>query len=330
MSVAPAAGYIITKVKFYGDSVSAFDETSPFEATLYASKMYVNRSFCGAIGVNKIEVYGYAAPTTYTVTWKNGSTVLETDADVAEGATPEYNGNEPTKPDDDENTYEFAGWNDGTTTYAPDALPAVTGDVTYTATFTAVPKQTTSTEKTFETDTELTNATDANAPYEVGTEVWTINEGVTVTVPKGLAITGELTVQGEGTLIVNGNPGYYGNDGDMGEDSENYGEPGTNGTDGTDGGNGGNGAYAFAGTVTILSGTVYASGGEGGYKYAFYYKKTTSKAFTLIGEEFGDATTATFTPASSTKYNVRINVMDADGNVVTKQYKIVSTAQQAQ
>ena len=62
LSVTPAAGYTITKVKFYCGSGSAFDETSPFEATLYANKMYVNGSSIGSAGVNKIEVYGYAAP----------------------------------------------------------------------------------------------------------------------------------------------------------------------------------------------------------------------------------------------------------------------------
>lgn len=60
LSVTPAAGYTITKVKFYCGSGSAFDETSPFEATLYANKMYVNGSSIGSAGVNKIEVYGTA------------------------------------------------------------------------------------------------------------------------------------------------------------------------------------------------------------------------------------------------------------------------------
>ncbi|MEE3333304.1 MAG: hypothetical protein VZR54_03400 [Ruminococcus sp.] len=62
LSVAPAAGYTITKVKFYCDDGSAFDETSPFEATLYGMFMFVNGSSCGGAGVNKIEVYGYATP----------------------------------------------------------------------------------------------------------------------------------------------------------------------------------------------------------------------------------------------------------------------------
>ena len=75
-------------------------------------------------------------PATYTVTWKNGDTVLETDTDVAADSTPSYDGAEPEKTEDDDYTYAFAGWTDGENTYAADAeLPAVTGDVTYTAVF---------------------------------------------------------------------------------------------------------------------------------------------------------------------------------------------------
>ena len=137
LSVAPAAGYTITKVKFYCDDGSAFDETSPFEATLYRHEMYVNGSSYGEVGVNKIEVYGYATPTTtYTVTWKNGDTTLKTDT-VDKDAIPVYNGTTPTKAADDSKHYTFSGWSNGTTTYGlNDTLPAVSGDVTYTAVFT--------------------------------------------------------------------------------------------------------------------------------------------------------------------------------------------------
>lgn len=45
----------------------------------------------------------------FTVTWMNGTTQLETDKDVPYGATPEYNGNEPTKAEDENNTYTFLG-----------------------------------------------------------------------------------------------------------------------------------------------------------------------------------------------------------------------------
>ena len=83
----------------------------------------------------------FEAIPTYTVTWKNGDTTLETDTDVAEGTTPTYDGEVPTKAEDEQNTYTFAGWTDGENSYGlTDTLPAVSGNVTYTATFTATPK----------------------------------------------------------------------------------------------------------------------------------------------------------------------------------------------
>ena len=67
----------------------------------------------------------------YTVTWKNADgSVLETDEDVNEGAMPEYNGETPTKAADAQYSYTFAGWDK--------TIVEVTGDVTYTATYTAM------------------------------------------------------------------------------------------------------------------------------------------------------------------------------------------------
>ena len=65
----------------------------------------------------------------------DGTTVLQT-LKVPTGDTPAYTGETPTKTATAQYTYTFTGWYDGTTQYGPtDALPAVTGDVTYTATY---------------------------------------------------------------------------------------------------------------------------------------------------------------------------------------------------
>ena len=79
----------------------------------------------------------------YTVTWNNwDNSNLETDTRAAVGATPSYDGAEPTKEADNDYTYTFSGWtSSGGTFYAKGtALPAVSGNETYTAQFTAKPK----------------------------------------------------------------------------------------------------------------------------------------------------------------------------------------------
>jgi len=68
----------------------------------------------------------------YTVTWKNwDGTELYVDTQAAEGGIPAYVGPTPTKPATQTVRYEFAGWTP--------SVVAVTGNTTYTATFTEVP-----------------------------------------------------------------------------------------------------------------------------------------------------------------------------------------------
>ena len=64
----------------------------------------------------------------FTVTWKNyDGAVLEVDKNVKEGETPSYDGKTPTRPDDEDYTYTWTGWN-------PSIKPVVS-DQTYTATY---------------------------------------------------------------------------------------------------------------------------------------------------------------------------------------------------
>ena len=68
------------------------------------------------------------AALTYTITWKNyDGTTLETDLNVSQGTTPEYNGATPSKLSTAQYNYAFNAW-------SPAVVPA-TADATYTATF---------------------------------------------------------------------------------------------------------------------------------------------------------------------------------------------------
>ena len=118
-----------------------------------------------------------------------------------------------------------------------------------------------------------------------GDATLTINSDVTVTVTGGINVaSGTLTVTGPGTLVVTGAKGNDGASGWKGSNGSNGGvaisgniivqggatvtATGGNGGNGGTGafvaGNGGNGGVAFAGTLTYKSGTVTANGGSAG------------------------------------------------------------------
>jgi len=76
----------------------------------------------------------------YTVAWNIDGTTTE--EQVAYGATPEYKGTTPTKPTVGNTSYTFIGWASSLSGEALEALPAITGDVTYYAVFEEVTAQT--------------------------------------------------------------------------------------------------------------------------------------------------------------------------------------------
>lgn len=105
-----------------GQIVTAQENSSNAQYT-YA---FVSWNADAAVGNDTIIVANFSRSlNTYTVTWKNGDVVLETDNNVAYGATPVYNGAEPTYSAGEDQV--FNGWSP--------AITSVTGDVTYVATF---------------------------------------------------------------------------------------------------------------------------------------------------------------------------------------------------
>ncbi len=77
------------------------------------------------------------------------------------------------------------------------------------------------------------------------------------------------------------------------------------------------------GTAVTMKGA--ASGGSLEYFYAFYYKREANAKWISIGTPFGSATSAKFTPEAVTKYDLKVEVMDSNGNVATKTFKLTST-----
>ena len=153
-------------------------------------------------------LYAIWEPETYTVTWKNGETVLKTET-LLYGATPKYEGETPTKEADAQYTYSFSGWVDSEGN-ALTADTTVTGDVTYTAVFSSTVNTYTVTWKNadgtvLETDENVPYGTTpkydgatptkaADAQYTYTFKGWT---------PKVSAVTGNVTYTATYTQTVN-------------------------------------------------------------------------------------------------------------------------------
>ena len=129
----------------------------------------------------------------YTITWMNGDTILETDEDVPYGETPEYNGATPEKEPDDEFSYTFDGWDS--------VISAVDGDKTYKAKYSTTTN--TYTVKWFN-GTELLE-TDENVPYGETPEY----NGAEPTKEADAQFTYAFDGWEPGVSIVTGNVDYF-------------------------------------------------------------------------------------------------------------------------
>ena len=141
---------------------------------------------------------------TYTVTWQDANgTVLETDENVAYGTVPTYDGETPTKAADAQYTYAFKGWN-------PE-ITAVTGNVTYTAEYTATVNTYTVTwvdesNNVLETDTDVAYGTMPSYDGETPTKADDDSYSYTFSgwTPEVSSVTGNMTYQATftATLLV--------------------------------------------------------------------------------------------------------------------------------
>ena len=95
--------------------------------SLYTDQYTADANATKSVGADRSVYAAYSRTVqTYTVTWKNAdNTTLETDTGVAYGSMPTYNGTTPT-------------YNGQTSTGWTPAVSAVTGDVTYTASYVPV------------------------------------------------------------------------------------------------------------------------------------------------------------------------------------------------
>lgn len=128
----------------------------------------------------------------YAVKFMNGSETLQ-NTNVAYGTVPEYIGATPTKPSTAQYDYTFAGWStDGETVLA--TLPAVTGEATYIAVFTATERDLT---VIFDHSANYSHVGEATASYGEEYEA-TISANAGYVLPSFISVT-----MGGQTLVDN-------------------------------------------------------------------------------------------------------------------------------
>ncbi len=137
-TVSPFYGSSIKKLTFKGNELTTNTEAGyawdrefsnadiyiPMPFTMNGTVLNTYEEAAEAFNHNNNQVH--CVNSNATIKWKNyDGTMLETDENATQGAIPTYDGETPTKPSDNTNSYYFKGWE-------PEPFE-VTGDMTYTA-----------------------------------------------------------------------------------------------------------------------------------------------------------------------------------------------------
>ena len=175
-----------------GYTFKGWNTSADGSGTAYANGATVNVS-------KDTVLYAQWEINTYTVTWKNGDTVLQS-GKVAYGTKPAYTGATPTKAATAQYTYTFKGW-------SPEIV-AVTGDTTYTAEFNSVLREYTVTWKNGDTVLQSTKVAYGTKPaYTGATPTKAATAQYTYTfkgwTPEIVAVTGDTTYTAEFNATTN-------------------------------------------------------------------------------------------------------------------------------
>lgn len=81
-------------------------------------------------------------------------------------------------------------------------------------------------------------------------------------------------------------------------------------------------SVALGKSVTL---TGSATGGTGSYQYAYFFKKSTSSAYTKL-KDYSTATSCTFTPAGQYTYDILIKVKDSAGYIAKSNFTLKVTS----
>ena len=65
-----------------------------------------------------------------------------------------------------------------------------------------------------------------------------------------------------------------------------------------------------------------AKGGSGGYKYAYYYKRSTNSLWKNLGTEWGTTSSVAFAPTAEADYDIKVVVKDSAGKTAEKLFAV--------